>query len=412
MSVVLPRLTRFVYKPLAHFERRALIGSFRHLIRPAEGAPHAPPIYVVGFLGSLTGAGEGARLTLQALQQLGCPVHGIDVGQHFALQDFSITENAPYLEAGPGTIIFHFNPEALALSIFGAGRAALQGKRRVGYWAWETTRIPQNWIEIQPYLDEIWVPSEFVAQTVKAESKLPVFVVPHPVAVKPSGLPKRNRFEIPDDAFVVLTMGSFQSGLDRKNLLGAIDAFRGAFGDDGRALLLVKVSHRFKETLNHQSLLANHIRDAKNIRVTDDVLSDQEVRDLVASVDILLSLHRSEGFGLVLAEAMQSGTAIVATDWSGNKDFMDADTAGMVPANLVPAIDSSGFFSDPQAQWAEPSIAEASSWLKRLADDAQLRKVMCHRARQRVEDQLGLEAFRHAVTAALGYDPVSKSPRT
>jgi glycosyltransferase involved in cell wall biosynthesis len=409
LSVILPRLTRLVYQPLTHSERRALIGSLRCLIRPAQGAPHAPPIYVVGFLASLTGAGEGARLTIRALQRLGCRVHEIDVGEHFALQDFSTTGGAPYMEHGPGTIIFHFNPEALALSIYGAGRAALRGKRRVGYWAWETTQIPKNWMEIQPYLDEIWVPSEFVAQAVRAATKLPVFVVPHPVAVKPAGHRIRKRFDLREDTFIVLTMGSFQSGLDRKNLIGAIDAFRAAFGNDERAQLLVKVSHRFSETLDQQSLLMNHIGDAKNIRIYDEMLSDASVRNLVASVDVLLSLHRSEGFGLVLAEAMQSGTPVVATDWSGNTDFMDKDTAAMIPATLVPAIDSSGFFSDPRAQWAEPSILEAADRLKQLANDPAFRDKIGQRARQRVERQLGLDAFRQAIIAALGYDPTGKA---
>ncbi len=405
LTVYLPLLKKLVWWLLPHRTRRNIVGIFRFLVKPAENAKHSMPIHVVGFLGSAIGQGEGARLTALAMRQLGCAVVEIDIGNHFNLQDFGTDGDMPCLEEGTGTIIFHFNPDALIFSLMGAGSGALQNKRRVGYWAWETESIPQTWVDASTYLDEVWVPSEFVAQSVRTKCKLPVFVVPHPTAVKRAGFSNRKKFDIPIEPFVVLSMGSFHSTFDRKNLIGNVDAFRGAFGDDKGALLLIKVAHRSSRTLAQQRLLAEHIGDATNIRIIDEILSEQDIRDLIASADVFLSLHRSEGFGLALAEAMQAGTAVVATDWSGNRNFMDVKTAAMIPATMVTAIDSQGFFTDSDLRWAEPSIVDAVKWLRTLAENPEFRDEISTRARARVNEQLGLEGFRRTITAALGFDP-------
>ena len=127
------------------------------------------------------------------------------------------------MAAGPGTVIFHFNPEGLVFSLLAAGRAALRGKRVIGYWAWETARIPPFWTAALSFLDEVWAPSRFTADAIQAVTSKPVRVVPHPVAIRPPGRARRADFGIGAE-FTVLAMASFQSTFDRKNPLAAIDA--------------------------------------------------------------------------------------------------------------------------------------------------------------------------------------------
>jgi glycosyltransferase involved in cell wall biosynthesis len=225
-----------------------------------------------------------------------------------------------------------------------------------------------------------------------------VRVVPHPVTLLPRGQARRADFGI-GNAFTALAMASFHSTFDRKNPLGAIDAFRLAFGDDAQARLIVKLSHKSEASVELMRRLQEHIGEAPNIRILNRTMRGDEVRDLIASADVFVSLHRSEGFGLPMAEAMQAATPVIATNWSGNIDFMDESCAGLVSSVPVPAIDSQGFFQDRRAVWAEPSISEAAAWLKRLAGDSSLRTEMAERARTRVETGLP-EDFRNAVGAA------------
>ncbi len=103
----------------------------------------------------------------------------------------------------------------------------------------------------------------------------------------------------------------------------------------------------------------------------------------------MLSLHRSEGFGLVPAEAMLLGRAVVVTDWSGNTDFTDADTAALVPYRLVPAVDPRGVFQAPGAVWAEADIDAAAAQLRRLADDPAQRAALGARAQLAARQRLG-----------------------
>ncbi len=111
----------------------------------------------------------------------------------------------------------------------------------------------------------------------------------------------------------------------------------------------------------------------------------------------MLSLHRAEGFGLVPAEAMLLGVPVVATGWSGNMDFMDADSAALVPYTLVPARDPRGVFEAEGAEWAEPDIAAAAARLARLADDPAERAALGARGRATARARLGLAPVRDAL---------------
>jgi glycosyltransferase involved in cell wall biosynthesis len=223
--------------------------------------------------------------------------------------------------------------------------------------------------------------------------------VPHPVVQGRRGTPRRAHFGL-GNQFVVLTMFSFASSFQRKNPIAAVKAFKQAFGKAADRLLIVKVSQAH-ESPDEMALLLAEIGDAPNIRVEQRVLSDEERLDLIASADVLLSLHRSEGFGLVMAEAMAAGVAVVATNWSGNLDFMDESTALLVPFRMIAVADCKGVY-DGREQWADPDVAVAAAHLQALAVDPARFEAMRHAARAMVEARLGLDGFREAVLGPLG----------
>ena len=375
-----------IWRALPRRLRQVLLGL---LSRPgsaplAVDAPAAEPICVIGPLSNRSGIGEAGRLTGQALVALGYAVRWVDIS------DLSMAEpQCPPPEPGCGTIILHFNPDNLAALLTILGRSRLSAKRIIGYWAWELPRIPDHWLPALANVDEVWVPSRFVADAVRPYTNKPVRVVPHPVASRQTGTPQRLRFGLGDD-FVALAMFNMRS-FPRKNAIAAVEAFRLAFGETDGRKLVVKVADVDYAPKEMRELRAA-IGDDRNISVDERDMDDRERLDFIASADALISLHHSEGFGLVLAEAMLARVPVIATAWSGNLDFMDDDSALLVPFRLTPAIDPRGIYGTDQ-DWAEPDVAVAAQFLRELADAPSRFAPMRERAHAKARDLLGLSAF-------------------
>lgn len=379
----------------------------RELVRlGAPRAPNTPPplvpgagVTVAGLFRNASGIGEGARLCADALERLGYPVERFDLTEAFAPAnlEFAVPAGTEGREPG-GVVLLHLNPPLTPYARLMLGRRRTAGQRVVGFWAWELPVIPPAWRRDLAYLDEVWTPSRFCADAVRPFTRRPVRVVPHPVPEPAPAAVDRAGFGLPDRAFVVLTMLHYGSGFERKNPLAAIRAFRKAFGDREDVLLLIKVSADTPLPWAAERLRAA-IGEARNIRVMDGVLGRGELAALIAASDAVLSLHRAEGFGLVLAEAMRLGRPVVATAWSGNLDFMTPEAAALVPVRLVPADDPQSTYTGQN--WAEPDTAEAARRLAALCDEPGLAARLGEAARHCTEERLGLAAYRVAVADAL-----------
>jgi glycosyltransferase involved in cell wall biosynthesis len=273
-----------------------------------------------------------------------------------------------------------------------------QGRKLIAYWVWEMPQVPPTWQRAFRLANEIWVPTNFVADALRTSGcQTPIRVVPYPVRA-----PVMPDVALRDDAtpLRVLTVFAYDSGFERKNPIAAVAAFREAFGDRTDVELLVKVRGH-STTGEPERRFAAAIAGMANVRVQAGSIAPGDYERLLADADIVLSLHRAEGFGLVLAEAMLLGKPVVCTAWSGNLDFMNEMSACLVPATLTEALDESDAYRDLRTHWAEPSIAAAADWLRRL-EDAALRRSIGDAARHHATQCLGLERFREAVTASLG----------
>jgi glycosyltransferase involved in cell wall biosynthesis len=248
------------------------------------------------------------------------------------------------------------------------GPSAFAGRYNIGCWFWELERFPSRWHGAFDLVDEIWVLSDFVRNAITACTDKPVHVMPLALhSPQPAPL-SRQALALPDDAFIVLASFDFNSWMTRKNPQAAIAAFRAAFPPERRDVRLLL------KTINGQRLpaalraLHDAAADDDRIEVRDGFLDRAGMWALQAACDVYLSLHRSEGFGLGLAECMALARPVVATAYSGNLQFMDADNSGLVPYRLVPLAE--GDYPDWRDQhWAEPDIAAAAALLRRLADD-------------------------------------------
>jgi glycosyltransferase involved in cell wall biosynthesis len=372
------------------------------------GPPLALAPSVLGVFRAALGHGSSARLLMAELTAAGLAPSAIDVTQAVGA-DINDPRDFP-LGAGntQGPLILAINPDTALVAL--AGREQMLRNRAViGYFVWELEEPPLSWRSVRHAMHAVWSPSRFSAGGLSRAFGVPVEVVPHPVALAPPPAPTPEararglaRLGAQDGDFIALSSFSITSSLARKNPLGAIAAFQGAFGSSPRHRLVLRClgGHRFPEALD---TLRATVRDAKaTITLIDAPQGTEELFDLYAACDVLLALHRSEGFGLNMAEAMLSERAVIATGWSGNLDFMDANSAALVDFTLAPVKDPQGIYRMPGARWAEPSLDHAVMHLRLLADNPDERQRLATAgaimARDRLKGGAAAEALKPWVT--------------
>ncbi len=351
------------------------------------------PVTVAGLLRSTTGIGQGARLCLDALSKSGADVRHKDIGEWFHWLQKIDVELGPEAEADSGgAMIIHLNPVELAVALPLLGQAFLRHKRIIGYWAWELSYLPPEWRKGISLVDEIWAPSRFVADAIRPYARDKVRVVPHPVTPPETSNLGRAHFGIPDHAFAALMMFDLRSCASRKNPFDAITAFRKAFGDRDDVCLIIKIGAP-DESPAIMRQIREHIQGATNIRLIFDILSPADQGALIRNIDTLISLHRSEGFGLALAEAMALGKPVIATGYSGNLDFMNHDNSLLIDHRLTTIRDSQKMYNFPNASWAQPDVDQASEWLKRLEASRATARAIGEAARESIARQFALPHY-------------------
>jgi glycosyltransferase involved in cell wall biosynthesis len=197
-------------------------------------------------------------------------------------------------------------------------------------------------------------------------------------------------------AFRAVALFDFHSSMARKNPQGAIAAFSRAFGDDPAARLTIKTQNGARFPALFAALTA---QAPANVELVDETWPFTRVMSLIAGADVLISLHRAEGFGLTLAEAMALGTPTIATEFSGNLDFMDETCALMVPAAATPVEDPQGIYRGQT--WGEPDLDAAARALTRLRVDSGLGRRLATAGKQRAAERLSPEAWLLTLPATL-----------
>jgi glycosyltransferase involved in cell wall biosynthesis len=231
---------------------------------------------------------------------------------------------------------------------------------RVAYWAWELPDPPPQWIGCDRNVSEIWTPSAYAKSALTRIVSKPVNVVPHSIAAAPA---RTRRVNAP---FTVLAMADSRSSFSRKNPAGALEAFRRAFGTSSSARLLLKLTGSPDELRDLQNSFGD--LSSLNVQIIRGFLSPAALAELYRETDVLLSLHRAEGFGLPMLEAMAHGIPVVATGWSGNLEFMDPSNSRLVPYRLIPVQDAAAVYGS--SIWAAPDLDAAALALRDLASDA------------------------------------------
>jgi len=338
------------------------------------------PLLLSGFFGDVRGLSAAARLTAASLFSAGLEPILDDLAPQLELPLYA-RRDFPLAEPG-GVWISNCNAPELKRMVYMYPNAALNSRYRIGYWAYELESLPQDWRPTARALHELWAPSQFVADAIRRSigDDLPVTVMPYPTNDLSHIRADRTRFGLSPGAFVVLVMFDLRSTRARKNPDAAVDAYLQAFPEpDGRAMLVCKVTASDKAPAEFAKL-KKRIGGRQDIHLMTERLEDEGVWRLIASADVILSLHRSEGYGLVLAEAMKLRRCVVATGWSGNMDFMDDGNSVPVPFRRIPVKDPQKQYVAPDQSWADADVSAAAQALRRLQADPLARRRLGERA--------------------------------
>jgi len=379
------------------------------------GVSVAPPsalhdgVVLAGYLRAESGVGEAARLAHESLLAAGIETRTVVLGRTPSRQahHFDPPGGVKGSETGPvGSIadrrinLIWVNADQLPGFASTAGPALFEGRYNIGFWAWETERLPGVLAQSASMLDEVWVPSPYVADAVRPVVEIPVHVFPHPIVAPPVdtsydlaelGVPPGFRFLFTYD---------YLSSFARKNPLGVLSAFTAAFEPgEGPVLVLKSVNGHLRTAEQERLLLAAMGRP--DVVIVDGYLAAGERGALIASCDCFVSLHRSEGFGLGLGEAMALGKAVIATNYSGNLAFMDARTAMLVPATRrVVGPDAEPYLATDH--WADPDLDAAAQAMRTLAADPSAAAALGRRAQVTVLGEHGMKPAARFVDRRVG----------
>lgn len=334
-----------------------------------NSSEHTKGINLLGYARAEMGIGESCRLAARSLNAVNYPFGIINFeGTNSSRMTDQSWAHKEIIAPIHNVNIFHINAEQMMEVYAHYGGRIFKDRYNIGYWHWELPDFPDEWLEGFNFVNEVWVPSDFVANSIALKSPVPVVKIPHGIEVKLTKKSTRVDFSLPEQTFLFLTMYDVKSYQARKNPKASIDAFKLAFRPDNVSVgLVVKINNANSNMQELQSVY-DMIGDYKNIYIIEETLSRDDTNELINITDSYISLHRSEGFGLGLAEAMYLGKPSIGTNWSSNTDFMTNTNSCLVNYNLVSVGTDNGPYKAYQ-YWAEPDIEHASHYMKLLVED-------------------------------------------
>lgn len=352
-------------------------------------APHPRPgVNLVGYLSDPRGVGEAARLLLAALRTTDVPVAEVDapadpktVGDALARLGY---ENYPY-----DFNLVCINADMLRLVARGLGPGFFEGRHSAGLWFWEVSHFPEEQRHAFDNVDEVWVASEHVAEALRPLTSKPVSTIRMPIVPGEPAQATRAELGLPE-GFCFLFVFDYRSVFKRKNPLGLIEAFSKAFGPEDGASLVIK-SIGGDDYPAERGTLAAAAAERPDIHLIEETISKEMKDAMIASCDCYVSLHRSEGLGLTMGEAMYFGRPVIATAYSGNLDFMTEENSFLVPHTMVEiGPDAAPYPADKQ--WAEPDVERAAELMRQVFDKPEAAAQRGRRAAEDIRRTHSLEA--------------------
>jgi len=336
-------------------------------------------VNLVGWFRGELGIGESVRCMAKACDATGLAAALIDMKLNCLGGNGDVTYAARLQDDNPHPVnIFHLDPPVSQDIDHDHGRAFRANHYNIAYWAWELPEFPDSWVDRHRFFDEIWCPSEFARAAIAAKLPKPVLAMPHAIDFPVPQGDFRRKFGLPPRIFLFLFVYDLNSTQERKNPKAVIAAFRKAFPLGGPVGLVVKTHNPDRNSEAFAELEAE-LEDLPNTQLICETLPRTAVYELQQACDCFVSLHRAEGFGLNVAEAMFLGKPVITTDWSGTAEFVNVTNGCPVNYRLLTLDRNYGPYPRGQT-WADPDIDQAAHWMRSLVDDSSFRESLGRRA--------------------------------
>lgn len=325
----------------------------RRELRPAG-------LNVAGYFRAESGVGEMARLVLGGVERSGVPHSTFVYQARLSRQNHNFEPTGRYPEYGTNLICV--NADELYPFVRDVGQKILNNRYNVVLWWWELEEFPEISDDTHALFDEVWVGSEHVARAVRGRTNKPVHLLPVPIR-RLDTEPDRAGLGLPD-GFMFLFTFDFLSAFTRKNPLGVIEAFSRAFRPNEGPVLVIKSVNGSAQVASLE-MLRLAAAGRRDIVMMDGYLPPERKDALIASCDSYVSLHRAEGYGLGMAEAVALGKPVIATNYSGNLAFLNEQNSYLVnyETSSVPA--ETRPYREGVA-WAEPDIDDAAAKMRHV----------------------------------------------
>lgn len=333
-------------------------------------------INAIGYINAEMGLGQAARNLLAALKEVGIPGVIFDLKVRLNNSERAVEHKFQTSNGCKYAInLIAIGPDIAYRVPFLMKFDDWANSYNVGYWFWELEKFPTQWKHTCNLMDEIWVNTDFVQNSLSQFHSC-VYKVPMCIEfVEPRSKYTQSDFNLPSDCIVFLTSFDFNSSIARKNPQAVVSAFVSAFpvGDEN-CCLIIKTQNGEKNLVDYEAI-QDLIRIDPRIRLFDEALNIEDTRALMKFADCYVSLHRSEGFGLGLAESMYLGKPVIGTAYSGNLDFMNSDNAFLVPYALVDVQPGEYLFGVGQI-WAEADVGVAATMMRDVFHNPKVREAV------------------------------------
>ncbi|CAD0231735.1 conserved hypothetical protein [Planktothrix agardhii] len=362
-------------------------------------------INVAAHINGDFGLAEAARSSLKAMQAVDIPFAINNLPIHTSPQtdttftDFSIDN--PY----PINLV-HTNPNWVYNGIYekvfnNFGMEYFKNRYNIGFWFWELPQFPSEWEFAFDFFDEIWTASRYTLESIATASPIPIIKIPLCIDISQPSLTRKD-LRLPEDKFIFMLIFDFGSSFERKNCLATVQAFQQSFGcADHEACLVIKFSNAEHFPQQREQLKAL-TEGWSSIQFIEGHLKKEEIHGLIYNCDCYISLHRAEGFGLTLAEAMFYGKPVIATAYSSNLDFMNIGNSFLVDYKLIATTEEHGFYPKGSI-WAEPDVDHAASFMRYVFENYPVAQEIGIRASNEIKSMLSPQAVGATIQRRLEY---------
>lgn len=342
--------------------------------KPKTGSAKSFGVNLIGYAYGQLGIGEDLRMTARALQLVNVPFTIINFppGNNIPQNDMTMAEyvgtDAPYM----------FNLFCLTALETGRfyvekGEAIFNDHYNIGYWPWELSEWPKEWRQLTDLVDEAWVSSRHIYDALSPVSPVPVLIMPLAVEVGEISNLGRKDFKLPEDAYLFCFSFDLNSSIHRKNPQACLMAFQKAFPKGeatDRPVGLVIKCHRPRQNNEYWEKLKKAAKNDARIHIIEGTLSRPDLMALYKCCDCYLSLHRAEGFGRGIAEALLLGLEVIATGYSGNLDFCNMSSRShLVNYKLIP-VNKDQYPYWQGNRWADPDLNHAAMLMQEFVNQS------------------------------------------